>query len=1217
MKFNDINLIRNPEVSAPVAETGAGGGSNVVKVQIDWTQAPSINNPKSAEQIVEYINTLAKDMNPADVLKAVREQFGVSPAIDDVQLKAYIDNSKQIYTTLHPETLEQAQNVEYEVTDELSAMMTEYAKKYGLEEDIDVIRAHILTNGPDPLAKDIIAQLDGNNEIATVKHVRNVSPDMPDNVISKAVVSASTLKDPQFKRKAIPEQAYTVMEEYLSKTDPNFDKLSDKEKKEVIKSNFKSLMEVLGKLDPGSKNKKFEKLSEKEIKSIIGQSMLLLQVSYDKQLSLSDLAAMDVNQLKSLMSDSATTFISGIYNEIKDESITDSEKINFLFDKMLETMDSSYAKKSDSEKAKMREQHIANMLIKAGILKDGQKLSDIKDPVFKSNVEAFMLSLFKGVANGDESIADLMKVTSYRMQDRFAKYCQKNIPEGQRNNKENKNLIRVCDDIQLKNHIIYSIIKSNPNLKPEDITNQQIYDWLNTEGNLEGIPSELKTSNSALSRLNKFYEEMMKSPHKDYLLKQKTLEQSTVRMEAAVQGKDPCTIVNADVDYILKNGGLDKNFEYVIQRYMTEPALFNQLMQMLEDQEVDTTAFKEKFKNLNLDEYNRVKSVSSGVAEEIEAARQITNRGYYNTGTQERLVDNYENISQYLDSAEAEKLSKLSAQDPNFENTPYFDAFYGQGIHGYGKEDAARILSETAKAEGVSDSYKSRMTQTAVETASAERQAYYASELSKSGNEAVIKGLEAASSSVDPSVRSQYEASVAAGAARVAESSGNSSRTAETTVTNSANQYESSKTNADVTSPTVAKTVTTTPSTVAQSTPTVTTPISTSTTYSTVTNNFDIDAANAKTAAALEEKRDIVAENIQEFVDEVQEETSAYEVGLTQDVAEEVAEILDEVTEEGTISADSQARLKELIQTSDIGAIYSQIVALKGANVIKAFVSTLAIHGSHDQVVAFASAYKNDKGLMEEIFNHAGADLKMKLIKAGVISRELVLKMLASGAITDFDGIDPDIILQYVQEHLADFKHNLDALKMYLPYIPIEHHQYLMNQLNQLRGVTEETAQPEQETMATEGVDPVTGLPVNSTPVTEEPDEVSTVINDTPQVASSEKKDKTASTLTSENPELDDENDMFTNPLLVSDEPEGTSPDGRLRADDITLRTGMTLAQQRQNRGIVQTPEKGSDAWFASIMAQRGRYDDEASGQYPPTLANWKIKHKKPPKNWT
>ena len=1172
MAFGNINSLRNQEVSTPAPQSGAGGSVNAAQqkaYQIDWTKVPTADNPESANQLVGYINTLDKDLSAEEILKAVREQFGVNSAITNAQLKEYIDLSKQLYATLNPDAGVQTEDdgaSDVILTDKIEQLAAEFIKENPeIPNNIDDIIFALKTKKPEELSavgKQLLAELNAQNKKnETIAPDADVTKELESTELTKKnfVADTKVLFSAEFRKKTPEQQFEYVMDSYLTQNDPEYAKLTDKNaKKAYLKEKQGELVAIMAKIYP--------EVQKGDMKSYAMKAMLLLQASHMENKPLSEYSAYSKEQLEDVVN---TTMNKVVASMIDIEALTDkklpaNERMKILVDSVLSFSDPEYAKLSDAQKDQKRKEVMNKFLDLLGLnyedLAENKKFAEM-------GVEAimgFIGTILTDVKDRGIPISEIMAKYSQdpaKLMEAFAKYTMaaidngdggfKDVPEPQR--KEFKNVI------EQKQNLLRNVnnIANALGVPAKDLTADQCLKWIE-EQRQKGV--ELDES---LLKLEKTLQ-LLRQNAPDLAGKPGSVimfgTPSNTQMRAVQLGQSVEQIVADDAERYIKLG-LDNPamIHNMLKQYATDPDGLGLLGQALIDKGVSPQRVAKLLDKARIHAY--CLAYSAGHNRGADLTKTGQNAQKFGSLKDVEMTQNIiQKMNEYLDIEQAGECAVTLCQDPEAYNL--YKKSVAIGINNYDVKDATDILNLVGASEDVSDGVKASLTEKTVEMASAERQVYYGRELSKSGNEAVLEGLAAASESVDSSVRSQYTSYVATAASQCSPEAQARINTAMQT-----GEISEQTRNSTVTTPQVEqdfRTHETGKTSVNEiSTPVVTKP--------TVNVNYDV------VTSALKNKKEVLAEKITSISEEIKTEVREREEVVTQEVVDELDEILGAV-EEGTVTDDMQSKLKVIIETEDLVGLYTKLSSIKGGGILKQFIAALTSYATHHQVLSFATSLRADSGLMEELFHQASGALQEKLIKAGILSESLVYKLLENGALSTLDGIDGKLIYRFVLDHLHDI--GINGLAKYWAYIPWEKQQELLTKLNEMRGVTVETSSVEEDGRTEVNDKPQELAQVNSTTL-----QTSTTDNNMPEGGKVGQKDKSDSTPVSMNPELDSPDDMFSNPLLKKDKVEGDSPDGKKTRLQIQEETGYTYIQQQRNAGVIH----GSDDW-AKLDKQAKNY---------------------------
>ena len=970
------------------------------------------------------------------------------------------------------------------------------------------------------------------------------------------------------------------MDEYLQKSDPEYAKLTNEaDKKAYLKSKQEELKQIMSKLYPELKNADMKNYSMK--------ALVLLQASILEGKPLSEYKNYSKEDLEMVMNSTLEKVVLGFVDKnLSGENVSPEEKLHTMLDTMLSVIDPQYASLSDKEKNEKCHKIIDVMLNSLSVQYDPASRDKNLDSIVN-----FLESMFQDVKDGKKTMLDVLDLFSdpSSMLNDIIDY-QKNIIENDPNlsDEEKARLINDRNNVLAFNKSL-EVISGELGKPKSELSMNDCLKWLEGKKVNGELPKEYKFLADTLKDISGVYPDLSDKPNAVAIIRQAI--NSTSSWRASEAGCTVAELISNDAAQFKKLGFNNPELiEYMKKNYSADPTGLKLLRVELNKMGFSDEQITEFYDKHHLSGCSAAVGRNSGEPTQVAAILAVT--AYSDDENVRKLGrDTADNIGNYVSEKDLTKFNISAAQDSIVMDT-YGNRLATAMNNWYSAEVVMDAAKAVANSNEVSDGVKATYSKNLVETASPERQAYYGRELSKTGNEAVIEGLAAATNSVDPGVRSQYTSYVSEAASRCSAEAQARINTAMETGEISA-YTKNSTTTTNNTSSNVEN---------SRTYETVQTSAKDSTNPQVRTVNYDA------ATAALEQKRDILGAKILETSTNISASVAAHEAGVSQTVVDEVEEIL-VAMEDGT-SDDSMAfQLRKIIESENIEALYSKLVAIKGSTIIKAFISAIVNYADAEQIVSFANSFKDDSSLMEELFSKAGPNLRLKLIKTGVISESLIYKMIANGTLTDFDGIDGKLIYKYVLEHLNDI--GINGLGKYWRYIPWEKQQELLAKFNEMRGVTTPaTVEDEQDGRTEANEEPQHVAQISTTEASESlQDSQTTEATQVRAMEANKKKDKLDTTPVSMNPELEPEDDMFANPLLSKRETEGDNPNGKKTKDQITRETGLTRIQQQRDAGLIP----GSDAW-AKMDKQAPNYippdtkknneDDDFSGviggtQYP------------------
>ncbi len=333
---------------------------------------------------------------------------------------------------------------------------------------------------------------------------------------------------------------------------------------------------------------------------------------------------------------------------------------------------------------------------------------------------------------------------------------------------------------------------------------------------------------------------------------------------------------------------------------------------------------------------------------------------------------------------------------------------------------------------------------------------YYGKEFSQNTkNPDVLEYIGAASKYVeDPSKRSQYNSYVTEAAKNYPpETQAKIQRAIETGKVSTATESASSKPAATtqqsktpVTTPkvpTVAQTQKTTGSTTqpAVTTPTLT-PAPTKATEPKPVTTADRNIDSNQTTEALQQKKDIVLDKIEDLQEHIAVEQAAREI--TDEAIEEFANAIEEIESTEDPTKINETKIKNFLNTNSLSVIYSKLIEKFGNSVIRHLISAVASYGNSSKIDTLASIIK-DGSLLEELFVKCQNKRLLDKLQSSTVKKFIPM-------MSDLSVVRSDIMYEFIMD-LINSNASIDEIKKYLHYLPFGMQANICETYNNLKGI--------------------------------------------------------------------------------------------------------------------------------------------------------------------
>jgi len=178
---------------------------------------------------------------------------------------------------------------------------------------------------------------------------------------------------------------------------------------------------------------------------------------------------------------------------------------------------------------------------------------------------------------------------------------------------------------------------------------------------------------------------------------------------------------------------------------------------------------------------------------------------------------------------------------------------------------------------------------------------------------------------------------------------------------------------------------------------------------------------NRQMTDALQQKKDIAAENIRKYNEEVKTD-----IEISEEELNEFVDILEQIDNE-TSNTINEKKIKEFISANNITTIYTTIIDKFGSSIIPTLINVVASSGYSDRIDALAQVIK-DGSLLEDLFAKCQSKHLLDRLQPATIKKFIPM-------MSDLSGIRSDIMYEYIME-LVNGNASYDEISKYLSYLP-------------------------------------------------------------------------------------------------------------------------------------------------------------------------------------
>ena len=1080
----EVKKINQTVSTTPTTPNTDVGSTAVNNKPIDLT-SNSVKNDIASNDVINYINSDEfKALAPEEQLKQLKAKFFPSSSIAEVQkylaaAKQSIaqsvaqDQDKQAVTAATPESL-QAENASSTSSSSLKQTEIESSiEKLGIKGDIDDVKAQLLLHEKNGnITKEesqVLAQLRAFEE-----SLKNDGKKVAGEDVSAEVEKIKMVMSEEFRNKTNNEKLDVFIEYYLSKTDENFNNLSNKEKPKYIEEQRKDLLSIVS-----SDRELFCKF---ENQKAVKDAALLLSAAEKSGISLEEYKNMPQEKLQQIIKQEGQEKLKQVLTLVPPEKLegkSSKEKIDAYADYFLSVSDDEYNSLENAEdKAAYRKKKFNEFIEKDLHIKNWSNLSEDSQEKYLT----YGLSVLKGLAEEGKSFEDYNNLPL----DRKTQFLIKRLKL--ENNPKNAEIIKNTEE---KLDLISEIQAAGI----ENPTEKDVYNHLQRLENQGKLTTEQK---NLLKEYNVCKEIGLEIEHEHINVSSNNLRDKALGCEVKDYIQDSLKDLNKDnykeyskiAKEIARGAVVDKSIEDLHQ-------MRNILKEKGLSQEQIDDLIPAKF-------YNRLQAKGLAHNDGKLVAKAIDSAMQSKDARSKEITENTVEISaKYLKDDELVTVGETAIQHEPLVK-PFAKSINNREY--ITKEAAANVSQKILSSDNVSNASKAVFTKDFVTEAAvngAEEQVYFGKVLSTIDNPAVTEGLAAASNSVDSSVRAQYNSYVDSAAKnysleqqatiRSAQQSGEVSKStlAQTTPerTISAKKSESqtsqvqstqapskSSTVAKSTSSTSTNSVPTSGRTVVSSNPT-SAPANSKRKVQSGRTGVGQNVEASYDTKVMQQKKEALLDKIVSY--ETTKNKSAENVEKTVQSEEIKTEAANIEEKEIPLSEDEQEVLKQMIedlfQKNTLTAAYSKLADALGEAGKDKFLEVFATKGREMDVRSFAQNYRGDSDTILKLFDYCQSESLrfdlLKLLPSNSIAELVSTQKISS---TDFERlirenkVESNVILDYINKNKGSM--SVQEMKKYLSFLSLADRNALFEILKNTKG-SDEWLQAQQENMRTVATD--------------------------------------------------------------------------------------------------------------------------------------------------
>lgn len=1038
-----VNKLKQSEVVQQSAQPQSSSNVTETKTQaakpIDMKVDKPADESKKNSEILDYLNSdKFKALSQEDQLKAFKEKYGLG--LSDEELTKMFTNAKKVAAEFSQRTaLETGEETQTAVVassnDTVKAEVDakkdiiENLKQQGIENPTQGDLYNYLTtlkaNGEELTAeqakmlKTFNALLDSgfqglktsNSETSKQQQVQKTD----DNA---GLLPVTLVLNKSFLYKKSSEKLNIYMDSYLTKNDPNYATLDDKEKQKYCTDKSRELVKSLGVKD-------FKKLDH-------GSTLSAIAILEDYNRKGEKLDFSDKN-LVQRVSVARSNYMKNGLNEIlsRDEFKNKSPQEQLMaIGNILYANEDDFVNLSDADKAKYIDDNIQNVFESMGL---PVKLLGATSAE-KSEALTRLSILINDFAKQPEDITISKYMAMIQDPEESTRIFLRSLGEQTENSELYKYYIQ-------KQGVI------------EDLKNRGIENPTNAD-----IVEYLKNKKEPLTEHDKI---MLKECMAlvGYGLGKKSVSNyfGSVITAKITNGRPTDEIINDGLKKYKDNPELLS--QYMTAIVMADPERYEEVVAKLK-QQYSPKEFDKLFGDLQA--YAASKAMATDKPETVDKILRVEPNNKHVATTYRisgRIMQREANAKLIAASMDHTILREKSAEALNDRNY-------------YTKEQAVDVFKEINSKGLASDSNFSSYSKLFIETAKnngAEDQLYLAKGLTDIGNAAVTEGVAAAGNSIPPSSRSQFNNIISD-----AVSSGNYSSNEVANINNALQTGRISNETLAKTTPPSATATNPAANAPAKSAPApsntgnvpaqkavgnqavaqsggVQTPVQpvsvepklqaaqirNDSVVSSVKSNSSVSRQEAMQNAA--ETKSSIDKSVKDWEDKHNAKLSNEDINALKTSA--AASVIGDIIGDDNASLTSKEAVAQILQNaSNINELYSTLVSLYGSKVQNKFVESLASFGSAAQIHSFAENSGN-KDVIKDLYMRCGSSgLKNELL--GLLPPSSVYEMLSARQIHDLSSVDYKVLKEYVIKNLSHMSNT--EFNNYLKFLPFDERQALV-----------------------------------------------------------------------------------------------------------------------------------------------------------------------------
>ncbi len=1066
-----VNRLKQNEVVQQTTQTQNDNGVAETKEQsskpIDFSNEKTNENSKKNIEILDYLNSEEfKNLSEEEQLKAFKEKYGLG--LSDKELSETLKNAKKVATEFEQRTIiasgeeVQATNVASS-NDATKAEITakqdiiETLKQQGIEKptqgDVYDYLVQLQANGIELTAeqskmlKTFNTLLDnGFQGLKSTKNESNINNNTENQNINnerKSLLSVEEVLSKEYSNKSSDEKLETYMNAYLTENDPEYAKLSAKEKKKYCNKKSQELL------------KNFTNKIDLDKERIIKYATSVLDDCHRKDEKISDFS--DPNLVQKAEVAFSNELKLGINNIFNREAFKNKPPIEQLkaFGDLVFASDKKYLKLSDDKKLEYIKTNLQEKLDDFGI----PVSLDAKDPQQLHIALTCFTSILKDFAQTNEDTTLDKYMQDLSKPEQVTSILLEQVPETQENGE-------LRAELMTKMEIIVDLQREGI----EDPTHLDVYRHLKAKKDRNEL-TEIE------SKILKRYEcmEEMGIFKKD----KKIVDQASNIIDRKINAnKTTEEIVKTGIDRFGGKKDKTKLINYMTYLVQVRPEDYEKIMNELK-KHYSPEQMEEYFSDLQA--HASVEGIVEDNAEMLNATLKVDPSNKHNDQVyriSNKRMSKSANTKLIALSMDNEILKQKSSEALN-------DRQY------YTKNEALEIFETVGNEKLTSNSNLSQFTQLYMEKNAingSEEQLFFADKLTGIGNSAITEGVAAASDSIDPSILNKYnqivENAISSGnysssdteKIRNALKTGNISQEtlADTSIpepktdktNNNTTNSETQNTNSATETKQAAQTQPTQPQsqpqpavsasatataqsgqTISQIINTISTPSNTASATASATNKNTSttktqDTSSTKKAEALNkaaETKASIDNSIKEWEKTHNQKMNSSDIATLKSAVS--SDVIDDVLKDPQATEEVKSYVRNLVENAtSINDLYTKLVSIYGSKVQNKFVEVLASNGSTAAIHNFAEN-NGSKEIIKDLYIKCGSStLKSELLN--LLPPTTVSEMLAARQIDDLATVDYKVLKEFVLKNISSMSNS--DFNYYLRYLPFDERQALV-----------------------------------------------------------------------------------------------------------------------------------------------------------------------------